>query len=96
MFEHFRYLESKPHWWNKDYSVLVKDIVNINQMNISVYVTHTIKFQNPRRKNIRRYDLLLELKKIFEELHIKYHLLSQEVHLKSIDSAPPAFPIARR
>ena len=96
MFEYLRYLESKPHRWNKDHSVLVKDIVNINQMNIGVYVTHTINFQNPERTNIRRSDLLLELKKIFEELHIKYHLLPQEVHLKSIDSAPPAFSITRR
>ena len=94
MFEYFRYLESKPRRWNKDH-VLVKDNVNINQMNIGVYVTDTINFQNPERKNIRRSDLLLELKKIFEELHIKYHLLPQEVHLISIDSARPAFPITR-
>ena len=89
-----RYLESKRHRWNKDHSMLVKDIVNVNHMNIDVCHPHH-KLSEPRRMNIRISDLFLELKKIFEELHINYHFLHQEVYLKRIDLAPPAFPTIR-
>ncbi|KAJ9687987.1 hypothetical protein PVL29_013958 [Vitis rotundifolia] len=90
------YLKSKPQHWSPSYSVLVKDIVNVNQMNMGLYVNHTINFQNYGNKNSRRSELVVELKKIFEDLNIKYHLLPQEVHLRSVDPAPPAFPSTMR
>ncbi|KAJ9687983.1 hypothetical protein PVL29_013955 [Vitis rotundifolia] len=90
------YLESKPQHWRPGHSVLVKDIVNVNQMNMGLYVTHTINFQNYGDKSSRRSELVIELKKIFEELNIKYHLLPQEVHIRSVDSAPPVFPTTMR
>ncbi|CBI27836.3 hypothetical protein VitviT2T_016304 [Vitis vinifera] len=90
------YLENKPQHWRPVHSVLVKDIVHVNQMNMALYVTHTINFQNYGDKSSRRSELVIELKKIFEELNIKYHLLPQEVHLRSVDSAPPLFPTTMR
>ena len=72
--------------------VVVKDIVRLNHMNMALCVNHTINFQNYGEKTSRRSELVIELKKIFEELNIKYHLLSREVHLRSVDSAPPTFP----
>ena len=95
MFGYFRYLENKPQHWRPVHSVLVKDIVHVNQMNMALYVTHTINFQNYGDKSSRRSELVIELKKIFEELNIKYHLLPQEVHLRSVDSAP-LFPTTMR
>ena len=92
----FRYLESKSQHWRPAHSVVVKDIVNVNQMNIGLYVNHTINFQNYGEKSNRRSELVIELKKIFEELNIKYNLLPQEVHLRSIDSAPPIFSTTLR
>ncbi|RVX05327.1 Mechanosensitive ion channel protein 10 [Vitis vinifera] len=96
VFGYFRYLESKPQHWRPGHSVLVKDIVDVNQMNMGLYVTHTINFQNYGDKSSRRSELVIELKKIFEELNIKYHLLPQEVHVRSVDSAPPVFPTTMR
>lgn len=92
----FRYLDSKPQHWRPTHSVVVKDIVNVNQMNIGLYVTHTINFQNYGEKSSRRSELVIELKKIFEELNIKYNLLPLEVHLRSADSAPPIFSTTMR
>ncbi|KAK8948186.1 Mechanosensitive ion channel protein 6 [Platanthera guangdongensis] len=59
---------------------------------MALYVTHTINHQNMGEKNSRRTDLVFELKKIFEELSIRYNLLPQEVHLSYIGSnlPPPA------
>ncbi|KAI4335242.1 hypothetical protein L6164_013906 [Bauhinia variegata] len=82
------YLDSKPQHWRPDHSVLVRDFADVNRMKMGLYVTHTINFQNSGEKGNRRSDLVLELKKIFEKLDIKYHLPPQEIHLKHLD--PPA------
>lgn len=70
-----RYLESKPQHWRPDHSVQIKDIEDMNEMKMALYMTHTINFQNYGEKSSRRSELLYELKNIFEELGIKYRLL---------------------
>ncbi|WJX24292.1 hypothetical protein P8452_13416 [Trifolium repens] len=80
------YLENRPQHWRPTHNVVVKDIENVNKMKIGLYVTHTINFQNYTDRNIRRSELVLELKKILEDLHIKYHLLPQEVLLNHVSS----------
>ncbi|XP_052182203.1 mechanosensitive ion channel protein 10-like isoform X2 [Diospyros lotus] len=77
------YLESKPRHWRPNHSVQVQEIEDVNKMKLSLYVNHTINFQNYLEKSTRRSELVLELKKIFEELQIKYNLLPQEVHLRN-------------
>lgn len=59
----------------------VKEIEDAKKMKMVLYVTHTINFQNYEEKSNRRSELVLELKKIFEELGIQYHLLPQEIHI---------------
>ncbi|GMY36385.1 mechanosensitive ion channel protein 10-like [Fagus crenata] len=85
------YLEIKPLHWRPGHNVVVKEIENVNKMKMALIVTHTINFQNYEDRNSWRSELILELKKIFEELGIKYQLLPQEVHLRYVGSAPPAF-----
>ncbi|KAJ1698690.1 hypothetical protein LUZ63_007202 [Rhynchospora breviuscula] len=85
------YLESKPNYWNATHSIVVKDIVDLNRMNMALNVKHTMNFQNIVEKNARRTDLVISLKKIFEELSICYHLLPQRVHLNYAGSGP--FPV---
>lgn len=88
----FRYLESKPNHWNPTHNIVVKDIVDLNRMNMALNVKHTMNFQNIVEKNARRTELVINLKKIFEELFISYHLLPQRVHLNYTGSGP--FPVA--
>ncbi|XP_022960737.1 mechanosensitive ion channel protein 10-like [Cucurbita moschata] len=83
------YLESKPQFWRPNHSVIVKEIENVNKMKLSLYINHTINFQNYGDRSSRRSDLVLELKKIFEDLGIKYHLLPQEVQLNYLSSVAP-------
>ncbi|XLR57722.1 hypothetical protein HN51_012066, partial [Arachis hypogaea] len=80
------YLESKPQHWGPNHSVVVKDIENVDKMKMGLNVNHTINFQNYGDKSSRRSELLLELKKILEDIKIKYHLLPQEVHLSYVNS----------
>eukprot|EP00268_Persea_americana_P039401 TRINITY_DN38996_c0_g1_i2.p1 TRINITY_DN38996_c0_g1~~TRINITY_DN38996_c0_g1_i2.p1 ORF type:complete len:725 (-),score=102.61 TRINITY_DN38996_c0_g1_i2:459-2576(-) len=79
-----KYIESKPKHWQSKHSVIVEEIENLNKMKVTLYVIHTINHQNIAEKNNRRSELVFELKKIFEILGIKYHLLSQEVHLSQV------------
>ncbi|KAK9120423.1 hypothetical protein Syun_018040 [Stephania yunnanensis] len=80
------YIESKPKHWNPKHSLLVKEIENVDKMKLTLSVLHTINHQNYGEKNIRRSELVLELKKIFENIGIKYHVLPQEIHLTQIST----------
>lgn len=53
----------------------------MNKIKMAIYFNHTMNFQNFGEKNRRRTELILEMKKMFDELNIKYDLLPQEVHL---------------
>ncbi|KAA8534791.1 hypothetical protein F0562_029767 [Nyssa sinensis] len=90
------YLEGKPQHWRPSHSVQVKEIEEVNKMKMALYVTHTINFQNAGERGNRRSDLVFELKKIFEELGIKYHLLPQEIHLSYVGSAASTFTTVPR
>ncbi|KAK4283455.1 hypothetical protein QN277_000403 [Acacia crassicarpa] len=83
------YLEGKPQHWRAGHSVVVKKIENVNKMNMALYVTHTINFQNYGEKSSRRSELVLELKRIFQNLNITYHLLPQDVHLSYVGPEAP-------
>ncbi|KAF8783937.1 hypothetical protein HU200_000111 [Digitaria exilis] len=88
------YLESKPTHWNPVHTVNLKDILDVNKINMSLSVQHTMNFQNIREKNIRRSELVMELKKIFEEMSIQYHLLPQKVELSYVGQNPLPMAVA--
>ncbi|KAK9697292.1 hypothetical protein RND81_08G027900 [Saponaria officinalis] len=82
------YIESKPQYWRASHSVHVKDFLNMNTMTMSLHVNHTINFQNCIERSGRRSELVLELKKVFEDLGIRYHLLPQEIHVTYVSPTP--------
>ncbi|CAN6164697.1 unnamed protein product [Urochloa humidicola] len=88
------YLESKPTHWHPVHTVNLKDILDVNKINMSLSVQHTMNFQNIREKSIRRSELVMELKKIFEEMSIRYHLLPQKVELTYVGPNPLPMPAA--
>ncbi|KAK1603724.1 hypothetical protein QYE76_027397 [Lolium multiflorum] len=86
------YLESKPTHWQPIHTVYLKDILDVNKINMCLFAQHTMNFQNIRERNIRRSELVMELKKIFEELSIRYYLLPQKVELSI--AGPNPLPIS--
>ncbi|EXB74868.1 Mechanosensitive ion channel protein 10 [Morus notabilis] len=76
-----KYIEKNPQQWHPNHSVVVVEIENVNKLKMALYVNHTISFQEYGEKNKRRTELVMEIKRIFEELNIKYYLLPQTVHL---------------
>ncbi|KAM6541891.1 hypothetical protein CsatB_006338 [Cannabis sativa] len=76
-----KYLEENPQTWHPIHRVVVLEIENVNKLKMALYPNHTINFQEYGERNRRRSELVMELKRIFEEIHIKYYLLPQTVHL---------------
>ncbi|XP_028807021.1 mechanosensitive ion channel protein 10 [Neltuma alba] len=81
-----RYLERNPHHWHANHTVMVKQIENLNTIKMALYVSHTMNFQDYGEKNRRIAELVMELKKIFEELDMRYNLLPQAVHVSYVGS----------
>jgi len=77
----FRYIESKPKYWNPKHSLIAKGIENMDKLKFALCVQHTINHQNYGERNVRITELLLELKRIFEMHGVKYHLLPQEIQI---------------
>ncbi|XP_038899729.1 mechanosensitive ion channel protein 10-like isoform X2 [Benincasa hispida] len=80
-----RYLEKNSQHWYPNHSVVVQEIENVNKIKIALYTNHTMNFQDWTEKNRRRTELVMELKRIFEELKINYNLLPQTVHLIQVE-----------
>lgn len=83
-----RYLERNPQYWYPNFGLVVKEIEKVNKINLGLFVTHTMNFQDFGEKTKRRSELVMELKKIFEELNIRYNLLPQGVHLRKTETDP--------
>ncbi|KAJ0013445.1 hypothetical protein Pint_20869 [Pistacia integerrima] len=79
------YIESKPKYWNPKHAVVVKEIENMDKMNMILCVQHTMNHQNYGEKSNRRSELVLELKRIFENQGIRYNLLPQELHVTQLN-----------
>ncbi|AES73448.1 putative mechanosensitive ion channel MscS [Medicago truncatula] len=80
-----RYLEKNPQYWHPNFGLVVKEIENVNNIKMGLFVTHTMNFQEFGEKTKRRSELVMEVKKIFEDLNIRYNLLPQGVHLRHME-----------
>ncbi|XP_065850937.1 mechanosensitive ion channel protein 10-like [Euphorbia lathyris] len=74
------YLVKNPRWWLPDHSLRMNEIEDVNKMKLSLFVKHTINFHYTRKRLERRSELVQEVKHLFEELKIEYHLLPQQVN----------------
>ncbi|XWS26456.1 hypothetical protein CRYUN_Cryun26dG0034200 [Craigia yunnanensis] len=75
--------------WHPNHLVVVKEIENVNKLKMALYCSHTMNFQEFREKNRRRTELVIELKRIFEELGIRYNLLPLHVNLNQVNQERP-------
>ncbi len=63
---------------------MVVDLSEGGKMKLSLGLSHTMNYQDFGEKVARRSELIWELKRLFEELKIEYHLPPQEVHLRTL------------
>ncbi|KAM6541893.1 hypothetical protein CsatB_006340 [Cannabis sativa] len=79
-----KYIEKNPFHWHPAHNVVVLEIENVNKLKMALNVTHTINFQEFGEKNRRRTELVMEVKRIFEELNIKCCLQPETIHANPI------------
>ena len=75
--------------WHPNHLVVVKEIENVNKLKMALFCNHTMNFQDFREKSRRRTELVIELKRIFEELGIRYNLLPQHVNFNQVNQERP-------
>ncbi|MCL7047163.1 hypothetical protein MKW94_002720 [Papaver nudicaule] len=86
-----KYIDSKPKYWAPKHALYVKQISTLDKLDMCLLVTHTMNYQNYLERQLRRTELIYELKNIFETLQIKYQLLPQQVHVtqfSTVDGGP--------
>ncbi|KAK2994023.1 hypothetical protein RJ640_018780 [Escallonia rubra] len=76
-----KYLVENAHHWQPNHNVVVKEIENVNKIKMALFFNHTMNFQDFAEKMRRRSELVIEMKRIFHVLEIKYNLLPQDVNL---------------
>ncbi|KAL0545480.1 hypothetical protein IC582_015365 [Cucumis melo] len=80
------YLEKNPQHWRPNHLLVVREIENVNEIKIALFSTHTMNYQEYGEKLKRRSELVMELKRIFEELNINYNLPPQTIHLFPVEA----------
>ncbi|KAL6216844.1 hypothetical protein ACLB2K_010062 [Fragaria x ananassa] len=75
------YVEGNPTLWHPNHAVVVVEIENMNKLKMALYFCHTMNFQEWVEKQKRRSEMVMALKRCFDELQITYYLLPLEVRL---------------
>ncbi|WVZ19987.1 hypothetical protein V8G54_007309 [Vigna mungo] len=75
------YIERKNEQWHAAPMVIMKDVEELNKVNMSVWLTHKMNYQDMKERWNRRAELIEEIIKVLKELDIEYRLLPFDVNL---------------
>ncbi|XP_049390473.1 mechanosensitive ion channel protein 8-like [Solanum stenotomum] len=79
-----RYIQNKSDHWYPDPSVVMRDVEDLNRIKWSVWISHTMNFQDMGERWARRALLIEEMVKIFRELDIEYRMLPLDVNVRNM------------
>ncbi|KAJ8774065.1 hypothetical protein K2173_009496 [Erythroxylum novogranatense] len=66
-----RYLETNCSHWYPSHSIVLREMEDESKLKLIIYCTHTMNFHDFAEKIRRRTELVVEMKKIFEELNVQ-------------------------
>ena len=64
--------------------MIMRDVIDMNKLMMSVWLTHKMNYQDIKERWIRRDLLLEEMIKVFKELDIEYRLLPLDVNVRNL------------
>ncbi|KAI4316999.1 hypothetical protein L6164_024914 [Bauhinia variegata] len=76
------YIERKNEHWHPEPMVIIRDVQDLNKLNMSVWLTHRMNFQDNKERWSRRTQLVEEMIKIFKQLDVEYRLLPLDVNVR--------------
>ncbi|CAN4123044.1 unnamed protein product [Withania somnifera] len=79
-----RYIENKSDHWYPAPLVVMRDVEDLNRIKWSVWISHTMNFQDMGERWTRRAVLVEEMVKIFRELDIEYRMLPVDVNVRNM------------
>ncbi|CAL5335797.1 unnamed protein product [Camellia sinensis] len=78
------YVESKKDHWYPSLLVVPMDLVGLNDLKLSVWLTHRMNHQDMGKKWLRRAFVTKEMIKIFKELDMEYCLLPLDINIRNM------------
>ncbi|XP_060199885.1 mechanosensitive ion channel protein 6-like [Lycium barbarum] len=79
-----RYIENKSDHWYPAPMIVMRDVEDLNRIKWSVWISHTMNFQDMGERYSRRAVLVEEMVKIFRELDIEYRMLPVDVNVRNM------------
>ncbi|XP_074264730.1 mechanosensitive ion channel protein 8-like [Silene latifolia] len=79
-----RYIEHRKEQWYPGPKVIMKDVEDMNRIKITVWVYHTMNYQNMGERWARRSHLVEEMIRIFRDLNIEYRMLPTDVNVRNM------------
>ncbi|CAJ1973163.1 unnamed protein product [Sphenostylis stenocarpa] len=77
------YIERKNEHWHVAPMVVMKDVEELNKVNMSVWLTHKMNFQDMKERWNRKAQLIEEMMKVWKELDVEYRLLPIHVNVRN-------------
>ncbi|GJN21792.1 hypothetical protein PR202_gb09308 [Eleusine coracana subsp. coracana] len=81
-----RYIDNKTDHWYPGAMVVLRDVDDTNKLKVSIWLRHTLNFQDMGMRFVRRETVLQEMIKILKDLDIEYRMLPLDVNIRT---APP-------
>ena len=66
-----RYLEGNDPYWQPGHSLIIKEIDGSDKIKMVLNFNHTIRFREFAVRDQRKFELVIELRRIFEQLGLK-------------------------
>ena len=79
-----RYIENKSDHWYPAPMIVMRDVEDLNRLKWSIWLSHTMNFQDMGERWVRRALLVEEMIKIFKDLDIEYRMLPLDVNLRTM------------
>jgi hypothetical protein len=74
------YIDSKKEHWYPGAMVVLRDVDETNKLKVSIWLRHTLNFQDMGMRFVRRELVLQEMIRVLKDLDIEYRMLPLDVN----------------
>ncbi|KAK1654003.1 hypothetical protein QYE76_071808 [Lolium multiflorum] len=78
-----RYIDSKKEHWYPGAMVVLRDVDETNKLKVSIWLRHTLNFQDMGMRFVRRELVLQEMIRVLKDLDIEYRMLPLDVNVRN-------------
>ncbi|XP_066327504.1 mechanosensitive ion channel protein 6-like [Miscanthus floridulus] len=78
-----RYIDNKKEHWYPGAMVVLRDVDDTNKLKVSIWLRHTLNWQDMGMRFVRRELVLQEMIKVLKDLEIEYRMLPLDVNVRN-------------